>query len=109
MEREIKLKVTLGDDRIPESISWEADDSPYPGAHPCEAMILSLWEADSRSAVRIDLWTKTMSQDHMKMFFGQTLVAMTETLKRSVGDEELVQILEEAARDFSAKAGLSGH
>lgn len=107
MEREIKVKVTLGEDRIPESLSWEADESPYPGAQACEAIFLSLWEAESRSAVRIDLWTKTMSQDHMKMFFSQTLVAMAETLERSVGDEELVRILQETAREFSAKAGLS--
>ncbi len=108
MEREIKLKVTLGEDRIPESLSWEADDSPYPGAQACEAIFLSLWEAESLSAVRIDLWTKTMSQDHMKMFFSQTLVAMAETMERSVGEEELVRILKEAAREFSAEAGISG-
>ncbi len=51
MDRESKPKVILGENRTPERLSWEADESPYPGEHACEAMVFSLWVAD-----RLDIW-----------------------------------------------------
>jgi gliding motility-associated protein GldC len=36
--------------------------------------------------MRIDLWTKEMPVDEMKIFFHQTLVAMSDTFHRATGD-----------------------
>jgi gliding motility-associated protein GldC len=41
--------------------------------------MLSVWDSKSKESMRIDLWTKEMPVDEMKIFFHQTLVAMSDT------------------------------
>jgi gliding motility-associated protein GldC len=48
--------------------------------------MLSVW--DSKSKESSDLWTKEMPVDEMKIFFHQTLVAMSDTFHRATGDEK---------------------
>jgi gliding motility-associated protein GldC len=40
-------------------------------------MMLSIWDSKAQETLRIDLWTKEMPVDEMKIFFHQTLVAMS--------------------------------
>jgi uncharacterized protein YeaO (DUF488 family) len=39
-----------------------------------EAKIMLSWDSKSKESMRIDLWTKEMPVDEMKIFFHQTLV-----------------------------------
>jgi gliding motility-associated protein GldC len=50
--------------------------------------IMSIWDSKVKESMRIDLWTKDMPVDEMKIFFHQTLVAMSETFKRATDDEK---------------------
>jgi gliding motility-associated protein GldC len=45
--------------------------------------MLSVWDSKSKESMRIDLWTKEMPVDEMKIFFHQTLVAMSDTFHRA--------------------------
>ena len=45
-------------------------------------MMLAVWDAKTQETLRIDLWTKDMPVDEMKVFFHQTLVAMSDTFNR---------------------------
>jgi gliding motility-associated protein GldC len=47
-----------------------------------KAIMLSVWDSKSKESMRIDLWTKEMPVDEMKIFFHQTLVAMSDTFHR---------------------------
>ena len=55
----------------------------------CRAMLLSLWDARSKDTLKLDLWTKDMTVDEMKIFFHQTLITMADTLDRSINDERI--------------------
>jgi gliding motility-associated protein GldC len=44
--------------------------------------MLSVWDSKVKESMRIDLWTKEMPVDEMKIFFHQTLVAMSDTFHR---------------------------
>jgi len=46
--------------------------------------------------MRMDLWTKEMLVDEMKMFYHQTLLTMADTFERATGEAEMSQDL----RDF---------
>jgi gliding motility-associated protein GldC len=47
--------------------------------------------------MRIDLWTKEMPVDEMKIFFHQTLVAMSDTFHRATGDEKMAETMKDFA------------
>jgi gliding motility-associated protein GldC len=49
--------------------------------------MLSVWDSKSKESMRIDLWTKEMPVDEMKIFFHQTLVAMSDTFHRATGEK----------------------
>ena len=51
-------------------------------------MMLSVWDNVAQESLRIDLWTKDMPVDEMKVFFHQTLVAMSDTFNRATQDEK---------------------
>ncbi|NNL07614.1 MAG: gliding motility protein GldC, partial [Croceitalea sp.] len=75
---EIKLKVGLDENRVPEELTWSAQDGGIDNAD-AKAMMLSVWDSKNKESLKIDLWTKDMPVDEMKIFFHQTLVTMADT------------------------------
>lgn len=100
---DIRLRVLMDDDGI-EEIRWEADDGPEPGEQSSKAMILSLWDAERRNALRIDLWTKEFSVDDMNDFVFQTLISLADTYKAATNDAALSAEMKMFAQDFAHKA-----
>lgn len=105
---DIRLTVDMDDAGV-ESIRWQADDSPEPGEHRAGAMILALWDAEQRNALRIDLWVKEHSVDDMNDFFFQTLLSMADTYRRATNDAGLASEIKLFARDFAEKASRAAH
>lgn len=100
---DIRLRVLMDDDGI-EEIRWEADDGPEPGEQSSQAMILSLWDAERRNALRIDLWTKEMPVDDMNDFVFQTLMSLADTYRSATNDAGLAGEMKLFAQDFAHKA-----
>ncbi len=84
IKSEIKLTVELDENRVPEKLSWTAKDGGV-NAEEAKAMLLSIWDSKAQETLRIDLWTKDMPVDEMKVFFHQTLVAMADTFPPCYG------------------------
>jgi gliding motility-associated protein GldC len=61
-------------------------------------MLLSLWDSKHKDTLKLDLWTKNMTVDEMKIFFHQTLVTMADTLEQSINDDRISGDM----RDFCA-------
>jgi gliding motility-associated protein GldC len=57
--------------------------------------MLSVWDSKSKESLRIDLWTKEMPVDEMKIFFHQTLVTMSDTFYRATGDEKMTDTMKQ--------------
>lgn len=102
---EIKIEVALDDNRIPEKLRWTAPDGGIDSAE-AKAMFLSVWDHQTQEALRIDLWTKDMPLDDMKMFFYQTLSAMADTLERATGDEKMQATMKDFCGYFAEKMEL---
>ena len=64
---EISLKVGLDENKIPEIIHWTAEDGGVSNEET-KAVMLSVWDSKSKESLRIDLWTKEMPVDEMKIF-----------------------------------------
>ena len=88
--KEISIEVDLDKDSIPEKIRWSAtDDTEDEGMTDCRAMIMALWDHNRKDTLRLDLWTRDMTIDEMKIFFHQTLVTMADTLDQSIDDDRI--------------------
>ena len=70
----IEISVDLDENKIPEKIFWSAEDGNIKNKES-KALFLSVWDSEKKESLRIDLWTKEMPLDEMKIFFHQTLVA----------------------------------
>ncbi len=102
---EIKLKVGLDENRIPEELTWSAEDGGLDN-EDAKAMMLSVWDSKNRESLKIDLWTKDMPVDEMKIFFHQTLVTMSDTFFKATQDEKMTATMKDFCDYFAEKLEL---
>ncbi|KAB8156009.1 gliding motility protein GldC [Kordia sp. TARA_039_SRF] len=85
---EIKVAVTVDENNVPEAINWTAKDGGIEN-ESSKAVMLSVWDHKAQESLRIDLWTKDMPVDEMKVFYHQTLVSMARTFQRATNDDKM--------------------
>ena len=103
---EIKIVVELDENRVPEKLTWSAQDGGIQ-KEEAKAMMLSIWDSKVQETLRIDLWTKDMPVDEMKLFFHQTLVAMADTFQRATQDEKMTDTMKDFCDYFAEKMELT--
>ena len=94
---EIKFLVELDDNRVPEKLMWSAQDGGVE-QEEAKAIMLSIWDSKAKESMRID---------EMKIFFHQTLVAMSETFKRATDDEKMADTMKDFCDYFAEKLELT--
>jgi gliding motility-associated protein GldC len=99
----IAINIEMDENRVPESISWHASDSTAGDEQKAKAFILSLWDGTDKTALRIDLWTKTMMVDEMADFFYQTMMTMADTYGRATKNGAMVDEMKNFAKGFYDK------
>lgn len=104
-ESKIELSVQLDENRVPEKLNWTAPDGGI-NNEEAKAMLLSVWDSKAQETLRIDLWTKDMPVDEMKLFFHQTLVAMSDTFQRATQDEKMTATMKDFCEYFAEKLDL---
>ena len=102
---EILLKVGLDENRVPEELNWSAEDGGIENEE-AKAMLLSVWDSKNKESLKIDLWTKDMPVDEMKLFFHQTLVTMSDTFMRATQDEKMTATMKDFCEYFAEKLEL---
>ena len=104
---EIRLKVGLDENRVPEELTWSAQDGGIDN-EAAKAMLLSVWDSKNKESLKIDLWTKDMPVEEMKIFFHQTLVTMADTFMRATQDEKMTATMKDFCEYFAEKLELKG-
>nr|WP_299346103.1 gliding motility protein GldC [Allomuricauda sp.] len=102
---EIKLKVGLDENRVPEELTWSAQDGGIENEE-AKAIMLSVWDSNNKESLKIDLWTKDMPVDEMKIFFHQTLVTMSDTFMKATQDEKMTATMKDFCDYFAEKLEL---
>lgn len=100
----ITINVTLDNEKMPEHIDWNASGSQIEEPMQAKAFMLSLWDGQEKTAMRMDLWTKRMMVDEMNDFFFQTMMTMADTFTRATKNEDLANEFKDFARSFKKKA-----
>ena len=101
----IELNVELDENRIPEKLNCTAEDWGISNAE-AKAIFLSVLDSKAQESLRIDLWTKDMPVNEMKLFFHQTLVAMSSTFMRATQDEKMTATMKDFCDYFAEKLDL---
>lgn len=102
---EIKLRVGLDENRVPETLTWSAQDGGIDNEE-AKAMLLSVWDSKKKESLKIDLWTKDMPVDEMKIFFHQTLVSLSDTFMKATQDEKMTATMKDFCDYFAEKLEL---
>ena len=105
-QSEIRFLVELDENRVPEKLAWSAKDGGVE-LDETKAILLSIWDSKAQETLRIDLWTKEMPVDEMKLFFHQTLVAMADTFQRATNDEKMADTMKDFCDYFAEKLELT--
>ncbi len=103
---EIKLTVGLDENRVPEELAWSAQDGGIENEE-AKAIMLSVWDSKNQESLKIDLWTKDMPVDEMKIFFHQTLVTMSDTFMKATQDEKMTATMKDFCDYFAEKLELN--
>jgi gliding motility-associated protein GldC len=101
----IELNVELDENRVPEKLHWSAQDGGVANKE-AKAVMLSVWDSKAQETLKIDLWTKDMPVDEMKLFFHQTLVTMSDTFLRATQDEKMTATMKDFCDYFAEKLEL---
>lgn len=102
---EIKVQIQLDENRIPEKLSWSAVEGGVE-LEEAKAFMLSVWNSNDKATKCIELWTKDMPVDEMKIFFHQTLLSMSETFMRATHDEKMADTMKDFCDYFAEKMEL---
>lgn len=95
---QVVFTIETDENKIPEKISWQGEG----GSGESDAVMLSVWDKNADETMRIDLWTKEMQVDKMKLFTFQTMLTTADAMARATGDDQAAQEL----RSFAKKWGL---
>lgn len=105
IKSKIELNVELDENRVPEKLNWSAQDGGIENEE-AKAVMLSVWDSKAQETLKIDLWTKDMPVDEMKLFFHQTLVTMSDTFMRATQDEKMTATMKDFCDYFAEKLEL---
>ncbi|HHZ64203.1 MAG TPA: gliding motility protein GldC [Flavobacteriales bacterium] len=103
---EIKFSIDLDENKVPVNIQWSATDNNDGKPAACKAFMTSLWESEANNTLRIDLWTKDMPIDEMKVFFHQSLLSMADTFERATGEKAVTGDLRDYCAHFAEKMNI---
>ena len=102
---EIKIKVGLDENKVPEKLLWSADDGNIENMES-KALLLSVWDGVNKDTYKINLWTKEMPVNEMIQFFHQTLGSMAETFELATGDEKMSATMRDFCDYYAEKMGI---
>ena len=102
---DIVITVCLDKNRVPEKMSWSAKDGGVSNQET-KAFLFSSWDDVNQETMKIDLWTKDMPLDEMKIFFHQILSSMATTFNRATQDDKMYKTMLDFCDYFAEKLEL---
>lgn len=104
---EIKLDVGLDKTGLPVDIKCIAVDSQKGVQETnCKAMILSLFDRDSKDTLKIDLWTKDMEIMEMDRFVYQMMRSLADTYYKATNNADLANEMQRFVQYFGEKTEI---
>lgn len=101
---QIIFDIQLDDNNVPEKIKWTASENKTNAE--AKAMILSVWDASTQNAMRIDLWNKEMGVDEMKQFVHQTILTLADSFERATNEKAMADTMRDFCEYYAEKMNI---
>ncbi len=101
----INIDITLGEDLVPLDLAWTSKTENQID-RKTKAMLLSLFDRESKETLKIDLWTKDMQVVEMDRFFYHTLRAMTDTYFRATNNHKVASAMRQFVQFFGEETEI---
>lgn len=106
-EVEIKLKVKLDDNNVPQEIQWASDDPPSKGTFAStKGFFLSLFDEKSLETLKIDLWTAKLEVGEMNRLCYYALKGMADSYYNATKNEQHANDLARFSQYFGEETGV---
>lgn len=102
----ITIDVILDEEKVPFKLQWQAVDQSGPQGSEAKAMLLALFDAETKDTMKIDLWTKEMQVAEMDRLFYQAIKSMADTYFRATGNNKLASAMQQFATYFGQEAEI---
>ncbi len=104
-ETSITIDVKLDENHVPCKLNWSAPDGGISNQET-HAVFLSTWNKEMQETARIDLWSKEMPVDQMRVFVHQTLVGIRSSYMKATQDVEMGEAFQQFCDYFSSEHNL---
>lgn len=101
----VTLKVSLDENHVPENIQWQASDNQNI-VKEVKAFSLSIWDEKEQNALALNLWTKEMEVDEMKLFYFQQFMMMADNYEKATNDVKMSDVMRDFATFFAEENKL---
>ncbi|MCB0662125.1 MAG: gliding motility protein GldC [Saprospiraceae bacterium] len=103
-QSEIKIRVGLNKDNLPVELDWLSEEGENANTwNPVKALMVSLFDDETRDTLRIDLWTTEFQVIEMDRFMYQSLRSMADTYYRATQNKELANEMQRFVQYFGEK------
>ncbi len=101
--KNIVIRVGLDEDNMPVEMQWQAEGSP---ARATKAMLLSLFDAENKETMKIDLWTLDMQVVEMDHLVFNTLRGLADTYFKATQNQALAVDFQRFVQYFGEKTEI---
>lgn len=102
---DINIRVHLGENKVPSKIEWTAVDQDQIDQE-AKAILLSLFDPNTKETLRIDLWTDAMQVAEMDRFIFHTLRGMADSYFRATNNQKLASAMQQFVQFFGEETEI---
>jgi gliding motility-associated protein GldC len=102
----ITIDIELDDNNIPEAISWNSTDAQDKTLQESKAILLSLFDRNTKETLKIDLWTKEMQVAEMDRFVFQTLKSLCDTYYKATQNAKMASAMQQFTTYFGEETEI---
>lgn len=105
-KKEIKITLGLDEDNVPEQMWWGSSDEQSDSNPEVKAMLLALFDKDTKDTLKLDLWTKDFQTNEMDRFMYHTLRTLADTYYKATKNQKLASHMQQFAQFFGEETEI---
>ncbi len=104
---DITIRIGLDDKSIPKKIEWKAQDDPNNLEFTeSKAVMISLFDKETKDTLKIDLWTTEFQVDEMNRFMYQSLKGLADTYHKATKNIKMANDMQKFVEYFAEEVKI---
>ncbi len=98
--KDIIVRVGLDANNLPVKMEWRSSDEPAGNMHEIKAMVLSMFDKETKDTMKLDLWTMDFQMNEMDRYMYHSLRSLADTYYKATKNKELANKMQQFANHF---------